>query len=381
MEQIEILTTNAQVAELAGLLASETTIAVDLEADSMHNYQEKVCLIQVSTLDRTVLIDPLSATDLSPLKPVLADPAIRKIFHAADYDLRSLSRDFDLEVNGLFDTMICAQFLGEDRIGLADLLRKYFKVELDKKFQKADWSQRPLPVEMVRYAAEDTRHLHRLVALFEERLVEMGRMSWCTEEFTLMEQVRFAENDGPICLRFKGASLLPRRELGVLEKLLQWREQEGARHNKPVYKILGNKSIMELSERMPRDIGHLRGIEGMPPRLIERYGRAVLNAVRDGLNIPEADLPKFPRPLRRAKDPSFDDRVKLLKKWRQGEAAKYALEPGVLINNAALEAVALAKPQSTADLDEVVILKNWQKEELGGSLLEFLACGSPALGR
>lgn len=274
MEQIEILTTNAQVAELAGLLASETTIAVDLEADSMHNYQEKVCLIQVSTLQRTVLIDPLSALDLSPLKPILADPAIRKIFHAADYDLRSLSRDFDLVVNGLFDTMICAQLLGEDRIGLADLLRKYFGVELDKKFQKADWSQRPLPVEMVRYAAEDTRHLHRLVALFEERLVEMGRMSWCTEEFALMEQVRFADSDGPICFRFKGAGLLPRRELGVLEKLLQWREQEGARHNKPVYKILGNRSIMELAERKPREIGHLRGIDGMPSRVIERYGRA-----------------------------------------------------------------------------------------------------------
>ena len=373
MEPIEILTTNAQVAELAGLLASETTIAVDLEADSMHNYQEKVCLIQVSTQQRTVLIDPLAATDLRPLQPVLADPAIRKIFHAADYDLRSLKRDFDLEVNGLFDTMISAQLLGEDRVGLADLLRKYFGVELDKKFQRADWSQRPLPVEMVRYAAEDTRHLHRLVALFEGRLAELGRMSWCTEEFTLMEQVRFAEADGPICLRFKGAGLLNRRELGVLEKLMQWREQEGSRHNKPVYKILGNKPLMELAQRMPTDMGHLRGIEGFSPRLMERYGRTVLNAVRDGLNIPEAELPKFPRQPRRAKDPGLEDRVKMLKKWRQEQAAKYALEPGVLINNTALEVLALAKPQSMNDLDEVVGLKNWQKEALGESLLRALA--------
>ena len=168
MEQIEILTTNEQVAELAEQLAAETTIAVDLEADSMHNYQEKVCLIQVSTLQRTVLIDPLAATDLSPLKPILADPAIRKIFHAADYDLRSLSRDFDLEVNGLFDTMICAQLLGEERIGLADLLNKYFNVELDKKYQKADWSLRPLKPAMISYAAEDTHHLHRLAEILEQ---------------------------------------------------------------------------------------------------------------------------------------------------------------------------------------------------------------------
>jgi ribonuclease D len=372
MEQIEILTTNAQVAELAELLAAETTIAIDLEADSMHNYQEKVCLIQVSTLARTVLIDPLAATDLSPLKPVLANPAIRKIFHAADYDLRSLSRDFDLEVNGLFDTMICAQLLGEERIGLADLLRKYFSVQLDKKFQRADWSQRPLPAEMVRYAAEDTRHLHRLVALFEERLLDLGRMSWCVEEFALMEQVRFAENGGPICLRFKGASLLSQRELGVLEKVLQWREQEGARRNKPVYKILGNKSLMALAQRMPRETGHLRGIDDLSPRLIERYGRALLNAVRDGLNIAEEELPKFPRQPRRAKDPGLEERVKLLKKWRQKEAVRYALEPGVLINNAALEAVALVRPLSLADLDTVTVLKNWQKEELGETMLEVL---------
>ena len=376
MEQIEILTTNEQVAELAEQLAAETTIAVDLEADSMHNYQEKVCLIQVSTLQRTVLIDPLAATDLSPLKPVLADPAIRKIFHAADYDLRSLSRDFDLEVNGLFDTMICAQLLGEERIGLADLLRKYFSVELDKKFQRADWSQRPLPTEMVRYAAEDTRHLHRLVELFEERLLEKGRMSWCTEEFALMEQVRFADNDGPICLRFKGAGLLPRRELGVLEKLLQWRELEGAKYNKPVYKIIGNKTIMELVHRTPREMGHLRGIEGLSPRLMERYGRALLNAIREGVTLPEAELPTFPRVPRRAKDPGLEERVKTLKKWRQTEAAKYALEPGVLINNAALEILALAKPQSLAELNEVVGLKNWQKEELGESLLEALRLNS-----
>jgi ribonuclease D len=373
MDEIEILTTNAQVAELAGQLAAETSIAVDLEADSMHNYQEKVCLIQISTLQRTVLIDPLAATDLSPFQPVFANPAIRKIFHAADYDMRSLKRDFNLNVHGLFDTMICAQLLGEERVGLADLLRKYFSVELNKKYQRADWSQRPLPIEMVHYAAEDTCHLHQLVAIFEERLVTMERMSWATEEFALMEAVRFAEVDGPLCLRFKGAGPLSRRERGVLEKLLQWREQEGARLNRPVYKILGNGPVMEIAQRMPKFPGDLRGIQGLTPRLAERYGRTLLSAVREGLNTPEAELPQFPRQPRRAKDPDFEGQVKALKKWRQQAAAEYALEPGVLINNAALEALASAKPQSATDLNEVVGLKNWQKEVLGEGLLGVLA--------
>lgn len=374
MEQIEILTSNAQVAELAGLLAKEKTIAVDLEADSMHNYQEKVCLIQISTERKTVLIDPLAATDLSPLQVVFSDPEIRKIFHAADYDLRSLKRDFDLTIDGLFDTMISAQLLGEERIGLADLLRKYFAVELDKKYQRADWSQRPLPVEMVHYAAEDTCHLHRLVELLEKRLEEKGRIRWAKEEFALMEDVRFAEVDGPLCMRFKGAKTLSSRELGVLEKLLQWREKEGQRLNRPVYKVMGNKSLLALAQRMPRDKANLKGIEGLSPRLIERYGRALMAAVREGLETAEAELPKFPRlPRRGAKDTNIEERVKTLKKWRQKQAARLELDPGVLINNTALETLAAASPQSLQDLDQVAGLKNWQKQELGESLLATLA--------
>ena len=373
MEKTEILTTDAQLRKLAGELAAEAVIAVDLEADSMHNYREKVCLIQVSTPHRTVLIDPLAVTDLGPLQPVLADPAIRKIFHAADYDLRSLRRDFGLSVHGLFDTMISAQLLGEERIGLADLLRKYFNVELDKKFQRADWSQRPLSAEMVRYAAEDTCHLHRLVELFEERLQALGRMSWGLEEFALMEDVSFAENGGPLCLRFKGAGTLPRRELGVLEQLLQWREGEGERLNRPVYKVLGNKPLLELAQRKPQGPEDMQGIEGLSARLLERYGASLLAAVQKGLDTPEAELPKFPRLPRRVKDPRFEDRVKALKKWRQEAALAYAIEPGVLINNAAIEALAELQPRTLDDLNQVAGLKNWQKEEFGARLLSALS--------
>jgi len=372
MKEIEILTTDAKVAELAVQLAAETAIAVDLEADSLHNYQEKICLIQISTTQRTVLIDPLAATNLSPLRPVFADPAIRKIFHAADYDLRSLKRDFDLNVHGLFDTMICAQLLGEERVGLADLLNRYFGVELDKKYQKADWSQRPLPAEMIRYAAADTNYLHRLMDLFVERLETLGRISWVAEECALLEEVRFADNSGPLCARAKGAATLSRRELGVLECLLQWREVEGARLDRPVYKILGNKSMLDLAQRMPQEKNALRGIDGLPPRLVDRFGNALLAAVAKGRKIPEEELPIFPRQPRKLRDPAREDRFKALKKWREKEAVKYALDPGVLINNVALDALALANPQTAAELDKIVGLKKWQKAELGDGLLGAL---------
>jgi len=373
MENIDILTTNAQLAGFAGELSEESAIAVDLEADSMHNYREKVCLIQISTLQRTVLIDPLAVSNLTPLRPVLEDMTIRKIFHAADYDLRCLKRDFNLSVRNLFDTMISAQLLGEERIGLADLLRKYFAVELDKKYQRADWSQRPLTAEMIRYAAEDTRHLHRLMELFETRLKNLGRLKWATEEFVLMEDVRFAENGGPLCLRFKGAATLPRRELGILEKLLQWREEEGERLNRPVYKVIGNSPLLELAQRKSQDKEALLGIEGLPPRLTERYGSALLTAVGEGLALPEEELPQFPRSPRKVKDPGLDERIKRLKQWRQQAASDYALDPGVLINNTALEAMAQVNPRSWAELERVAGLKSWQKEELGAGLLGALA--------
>lgn len=372
MENTRILTTDVEISALAKHLAQETEIAIDLEADSLHNYREKICLIQVSTVDKTILIDPLAVTNLDPLKPVLANPAITKIFHAADYDLRSLKRDYDININGLFDTMISAQLLGEERIGLADLLLKFFGVELDKAFQKADWSKRPLPADMIAYAANDTRYLHRLKALLSERLEALGRMSWVREECSLLEEVRFAENGGPLCLRFKGAGTLSRRELGVLESLLQWREREGEKRNRPVYKVLGNKPILELAKRMPQAEQGMRGIEGLPPRLLQKFGKVLLAEIARGKKITEENLPLFPRQPRKSKDPARENRFKALKKWRELEADKYDLSPGVLINNTALEALAQARPTTLKELNKISEIKNWQKEELGEGLLHAL---------
>jgi ribonuclease D len=373
MQDIAILTSTAEVAALAAELAREAVIAVDLEADSMHNYREKVCLLQFSSARRTWLLDPLAGADLAPLRPLLADASVRKIFHAADYDLRSLRRDFEISVDGLFDTMICAQLLGEERIGLADLLGKYFDISLDKQYQRADWSQRPLPPEMLRYAAGDTCHLHRLADLLEQRLREVGRLDWAEEEFALQQQVQFNGNDGPLCLRFKGANTLQRRQLGVLEMLLQWRESEGERRDRPVYKVLGNKPLLELAQRMPESREDLRGIEGLPPRLLERFDSALLAAVARGRQISEDELPQRQRQPRRTIDPELEPRLKRLKRWRQGAAADYRLDPGVLINNAALEAVARSMPRTPEQLDAIAGLKAWQKRELGEALIGVLA--------
>jgi len=323
-----ILTSTEEIAAFAAELETYPVIAVDLEADSMHNYQEKVCLLQFSTPDTTVLVDPLAGADLKSLRPVLANPKIRKIFHAADYDIRCLARDFDIEI-----------------FGLADVLRKYYSVELDKQYQRADWSKRPLPEVMIQYAAEDTSHLHELAENLEAQLIDKGRLEWVQEECSLLEKVRFIDRQGGMFLRFKGAGTLDRRQLAVLENLLHWRDAEAQRQDRPLYKVFGNKELLEIARQLPRGLGQISGIS---PRLLDRYGKKIMPTVQAALELPEAELPVYPRGERRAKDPQIEKRVIRLKEWRKQD------------------------PTVDQDLAGIDLLKNWQRKVLGEGILRTL---------
>ena len=141
----QIIDKTIDLEKMARSLEKETSVAVDLEADSMYHYQEKVCLVQIATEKISVVIDPLAIKDLSPLKPFFSNPDIQKIFHGADYDIRSLYRDFDIKINNLFDTELACRFLGIKETGLQAVLKMFFNVNVDKKYQKKDWSKRPLP--------------------------------------------------------------------------------------------------------------------------------------------------------------------------------------------------------------------------------------------
>ncbi|MBN2644796.1 MAG: ribonuclease D [Desulfuromonadaceae bacterium] len=372
MSRIPLLTTSGEVANLARTLIAQPVVAVDLEADSMHSYQEKVCLLQFTWQDETLLLDPLAGADLSPLKPFFADEAICKIFHAADYDVRCLARDFAIEVKGLFDTMVASQLLGEERVGLADVLKKYFAVELDKSCQRADWSQRPLPEKMLRYAADDTRYLERLMILLKQRLEEKGRMSWAAEEFSLLQQGRFQLQEGPLFLRLKGAALLPRRGLAVAEQLLHWRDREAERRDCPPYKVLDNKAILALAQNCPTDEIMLEQVAELVPKLRQRYGGALVREVARALEQSPASWPVFPRGERKARDPLAEKRLTTLKKWRAEKAEALQLEAGILINNSLLERIAYGVPRSHGALAALPGMKGWQQEVLGDEILAQL---------
>ena len=379
MAQTPIITTPAGLEQLVNDLHQLAVFAVDLEADSMHSFQEKVCLLQftyyLADEEHTVLLDPLAVPDLSVLRPVLADPAVRKIFHAADYDIRCLFRDFEIEIHGLFDTMIASQLLGEERVGLADILGKYFDVTLDKKYQRADWSKRPLPPEMCHYAAEDTRHLHQLVELLEKQLLEKDRLWWAQEDFALMENVRFQVHAGPAFLRMKGAGTLPPRSLQILENLIIWRDVEAARRDCPAYKVVGPKVLLSAARHCPECLDDFKKVDDFSPRLVDRYGKAVLQQVEQAMLVAEGDLPNFPRVQRRVRDAAVDKRFASLKQWRKAKAAELALDPGILINNALLEEIARQCPATQSALKSVPGLKVWQSKVLGEGMLTALVGG------
>ena len=370
MNDFLMITTALGLQELADRLQGEPILACDLEADSLHRYQEKVCLLQFSTPGFSALVDPLAVPDLAPLVPLMSSPAIRKVFHGADYDVRSLHRDFGIAITNIFDTMIACQFLGEKELGLAAALRKRFGVLLDKQFQKADWSRRPLSPEMLAYAVKDTCFLIDFFQQVEGELQAKGRLEWVAEECSFLEQVRVSVREkGPYFLRFKGASRFDGRTLAVLEELLRFRDEQARRMDRPHFKVIGNEILAELAVNRPQQTADFAGIKGLTENSVQRHGGGLLRAINKGCAIPEAELPRYPLPLRPDRDLRKDERLKRLKRWREKKAVELSLDPGILANNVLLEA--LAELPDGAPVGEV-IPRNWQRQLFAGEVARQL---------
>ncbi|HZH81403.1 MAG TPA: ribonuclease D [Gemmatimonadales bacterium] len=365
------------LAEAIAALSKEPRVAADTEAASFHRYRDRIFLIQLSSPTRTEIIDPLALADLSPVGTLLGNAAVEKIFHDADYDLRTLDRDYGFRARRLFDTRIAAQLAGEPAIGLAALLEKYVGVKLAKEHQKADWSRRPLPAPMLAYAAADTEHLPALREALRARLLALGRLAWAEEEFTRLEDLRWtgtAEGEDAF-LRIKGAKTLPQRQLAALRELHAWRESVAAEQDRATFRIIGNDALLAVAKALPRAAADLRGIVGLPDSLASRHGTALVGAVQRALALPERELPRVERTPRQPRDPAVEARVERLKAARNRVAAELGLDPGILAARSSLEAVARAQPLPTdrAGLARGGELRRWQVEALGDALLGALA--------
>jgi len=355
-----------QLCQVAAELEREPAIAVDLEADSMYHYREKVCLLQISSASLNVLVDPLALGDLSPLAPIFANRRIRKVFHGADYDIRSLHRDFGIEVHHLFDTQIAARFLGVRETGLAKLVEKRLGVTMEKKYQKRDWSERPLPSGMLHYAIEDVCYLLPLARMLEEDLKAGGRLSWVQEESELLSRVRVEEpRESLFFLKFKGAGRLDERSLAVLEEILRFRDQLAMERDLPPFKVLGNESIREIAVQKPLTIDDLKAIANLTPKQIKTLGTGLLKCVKEALSVPEQHLPAYPRKRTSHVGVPVKKAVKRLKDWRDKRAEELGLDSALLLNKTQIQSLALARPREPKELAGVQGLRDWQRQAFG----------------
>lgn len=367
--------TSAEVAHLVASLEGCRAVALDTEADSLHHYREKVCLIQLATdAGQAYLIDPLTGCDLAPLGGLFADPKVTKVFHGADYDVVGLKRDFSFRVPSLFDTMIAARFLGLREIGLGAVVRSEFGVLLSKSSQKDDWSRRPLTAIQEDYALSDVRHLLPLQQRFENRLRCLNRLAWLQEECAAVAAIEPSrrDRDAEAYRHVKGSGRLSSRGLAVLRELVRWREERAMARDVPPFKVLEPRVLLLLASNPPRSLDALGRIGPFPSRLKASASEA-FDAISRALAAPESQLPRRATASRPTVSAECGQRIKTLRAWRAEEADRLGLEAALVLPQRLLEAVAAAAPRSLEDLARIEGLRRWRTETFGEGILAALS--------
>lgn len=331
-------------------LRKEKQLALDTESNSLYAYRERVCLIQISTSSIDYLVDPLALSDLSALGELLADEGIEKIFHAAEYDIICLKRDFGFEFRNLFDTMLAARIVGRTAVGLGALLEEMFGVRLDKRYQRADWGQRPLPPALLAYARLDSHYLPALRNRLEEELEKSGRKELAYEDFQRMCATAVPpENGHDTVWRVAAGYDLSARHLAVLSELIAYRDRVARQKDLPAFKVLSNQALAYTARALPRSPEELRNIPDLPPRLAERHVQGLLQAVERGLS---AEPPVRPHTLRWS-DPVLG-RLDRLKTWRKELGLQLGVESDVVLPRELMEAIAQRGPKTRDELRDVM---------------------------
>lgn len=349
---------------------TESLLAVDTESNSLFAYYEQVCLVQLSTREQDFIIDPLDVDDMSPLGELLADPSIEIIFHAAEYDVITLKRDFGYTFANIFDTMLAARICGWKKIGLGNILEAQFGVRAEKKYQRANWTKRPLPPEQLHYAQMDTHFLPELHDRLLAELRRLGREPEARETFAALPDLPPAEHnfDPEGYWRIHHVRDLPKQQIAIARELYLTRDEIARRRNWPPFKIFSDQTLARLAALAPRRREDLYGVKGLSSRLVDRDGDRLIEAVAAGREAKPPQPPRRPRPV----DQAVQERYEALKTWRKERAQARGVESDVIIPRDTLWALAHRVPTSQEDLDDVPGLGPWRREEYGAELLDVL---------
>jgi ribonuclease D len=348
-----LIATDSELEKILPLIAGNDRIAADTEADSLHCYREKLCLLQISLPEGDFLIDPLSGNDLAPLTALLAKKEI--VLHGADYDLRLLRRGLDFRPSRLFDTMIAARLLGHREFSYAALVEKFFGVTLAKGSQKANWALRPLSPQMKKYASNDTHYLLPLAQQLERELIARHRLRWFQQscaraiEATAVDR----ERDGEEAWRIRGAGLTHGREAAVLRAIWHWRDKEAERTDRPAFHILRNDQLLEVARRAANG-GSIPTFRHFSERRAHTF-QAVLG---EALALTEEHWPEKEKRRGQRPTPEMVRAAEAIRRKRDEAAVQLGIEASFIAPRAAIDAiVAESKPA-----DELLV--PWQRQLL-----------------
>jgi ribonuclease D len=360
-----LIETPDRFADLVEDLLHQRRIAVDTESNSLHAYKEKVCLIQFSTPDTDYVLDPLAVQDISALGPVFASRSIEKIFHACEYDIICLRRDYQFSFAKLFDTMQAGRILGRKQAGLDRLLEEKFGFKMNKRFQKADWAVRPLSRDLLLYARLDTHFLIPLRDMLQEELEARGLWQLAQEDFGLASHPNGSKPkpEVPAWTRFSTRRELTTRDLAVLDSLLGWREEAAATLDRPPFKVLDDDRLVEIATAQPSTPDELAAI-GLTARQVQNWNGPILTAVAEGMQKPPVKPFHQPRP-----DDQYLKRLEKLKDWRKKAAAKMDVESDVVLPRPFLLALAEKGPQ---EVRSILSASPWRLEHFGDEIRAVL---------
>lgn len=379
MSHIHIVS-QSQASGLERDLSSTSRIALDCEAAGFHRYSDRLCLLQLTVANRTYVIDPLAFDPTELLRPTLENRHVSVVMHGADFDLRLLGRDLDVRLRGLVDTQIYAALIGEDALGLQSLLESRLGVKLSKKYQRADWAERPLNDAMLEYAADDTRHLERLIEILGEELDALGRRDWAEEECAALEAVADEPNgtgepEDPVT-RVKGARELSPRQVTALRAALEWRDEIARSRDRALFRVVGDGPLIEAVSRHPRRIEDLFDVRGFPRGLAKEQGASLIDRLGAVADIPDSRLKPYPRVVRRGQSrppPELEALVERLKSIRNQVANELGLPRGTLLANSVIISIAQASPRTRDDLLAIEGMRHWKADVLGEQLLSAVA--------
>lgn len=367
------VTTAPVLSELVARMKHAERVALDIEANSLYQYHQKVCLIQLTMDGEDYIVDPLVDLDMTHFIDVLADKPL--IVHGADYDLRMMRQSLGfLPRREVFDTMSAAQLLGFERFSLAALAERYLGLHMTKRNQKSNWSQRPLTDKQLEYACDDTHYLESLAQSVEAELIELGRMDWlreiCARTAESAAEGMRPDYDADEAWRIKGAAFLGREPLAYVREIWQWREREAEKLNRPPFKVFGNPDMLELAEWAA---GHPdRSVSEWPrlPRyLTGRRVDALERAIKKARALPSSEWPPQRRPRgAQPAQPDCRNEIEALQNECRRLAEALKIAPSILAPRAALTAVARLRPQTPEEAVAGGALLPWQAQVLKPAL-------------